>query len=143
MDKVVKMPRAQVYITQNNYKRIQSIVDAKKEDGADRTEANVSSVAAMLLDIGLRVYEFQQKKEQEEQIESAGDGNTLTDSTVLNKVLLENILKTSYASTILLQMVSNINEVKGIESFNYDNVKLQIREKLDNDLASLFNKEAE
>lgn len=137
------MPRAQVYITQNNYKRIQSIVDAKKEDGADRTEANVSSVAAMLLDIGLRVYEFQQKKEQEEQIESAGDGNTLTDSTVLNKVLLENILKTSYASTILLQMVSNINEVKGIESFNYDNVKLQIREKLDNDLASLFNKEAE
>ncbi|EIA0016345.1 relaxosome protein TraM [Salmonella enterica] len=137
------MPRAQVYITQNNYKRIQSIVDAKKEDGADRTEANVSSVAAMLLDIGLRVYEFQQKREQEEQIESAGDGNTLTDSTVLNKVLLENILKTSYASTILLQMVSNINEVKGIESFNYDNVKLQIREKLDNDLASLFNKEAE
>lgn len=137
------MPRAQVYITQNNYKRIQSIVDAKKEDGADRTEANVSSVAAMLLDIGLRVYEFQQKKEQEEEIESAGDDNTLTDSTVLNKVLLENILKTSYASTILLQMVSNINEVKGIESFNYDNVKLQIREKLDNDLASLFNKEAE
>ncbi|EPA3166671.1 relaxosome protein TraM [Yersinia enterocolitica] len=137
------MPRAQVYITQNNYKRIQSIVDAKKEDGAERTEANISSVAAMLLDIGLRVYEFQQKKEQEEQIESAGDGNTLIDSTVLNKVLLENILKTSYASTILLQMVSNINEVKGIESFNYDNVKLQIREKLDNDLASLFNKEAE
>lgn len=136
------MPRAQVYITQNNYKRIQSIVDAKKEDGADRTEANVSSVAAMLLDIGLRVYEFQQKKEQEEEIESAGDGNVLTDSAVLNKVLLENILKTSYASTILLQMVGSINEVKGIEFFNYDNVKLQIREKLDNDLASLFNKEA-
>ena len=136
------MPRAQVYITQNNYKRIQSIVDAKKEDGADRTEANVSSVAAMLLDIGLRVYEFQQKKEKEEEIESAGDGNVLTDSAVLNKVLLENILKTSYASTILLQMVGSINEVKGIEFFNYNNVKLQIREKLDNDLASLFNKEA-
>lgn len=136
------MPRAQVYITQNNYKRIQSIVDAKKEDGADRTEANVSSVAAMLLDIGLRVYEFQQKKEQEDEIESAGDGNVLTGSAVLNKVLLENILKTSYASTILLQMVGSINEVKGIEFFNYDNVKLQIREKLDNDLASLFNKEA-
>jgi len=136
------MPRAQVYITQNNYKRIQAIVDAKKEDGADRTEANVSSVAAMLLDIGLRVYEFQQKKEQEEEIESTEDFDVLTDSTVLNKVLLENILKTSYASTILLQMVGNINEVKGVESFNYDNVKLQIREKVDNDLASLLNNEA-
>lgn len=142
MDKVVEMPRAQVYITQNNYKRIQSIVDAKKEDGADRTEANVSSVSAMLLDIGLRVYEFQQKKEQEEEIESTEDFDILTDSTVLNKVLLENILKTSYASTILLQMVGNINEVKGVESFNYDNVKLQIREKVDNDLASLLNNEA-
>lgn len=136
------MPRAQVYITQNNYKRIQAIVDAKKEDGADRTEANVSSVSAMLLDIGLRVYEFQQKKEQEEEIESTEDFDVLTDSTVLNKVLLENILKTSYASTILLQMVGNINEVKGVESFNYDNVKLQIREKVDNDLASLLNNEA-
>lgn len=136
------MPRAQVYITQNNYKRIQAIVDAKKEDGADRTEANVSSVAAMLLDIGLRVYEFQQKKEQEEEIESTENFDVLTDSTVLNKVLLENILKTSYASTILLQMVGNINEVKGVESFNYDNVKLQIREKVDNDLASLLNNEA-
>jgi len=136
------MPRAQVYITQNNYKRIQAIVDAKKEDGADRTEANVSSVSAMLLDIGLRVYEFQQKREQEEEIESTEDFDVLTDSTVLNKVLLENILKTSYASTILLQMVGNINEVKGVESFNYDNIKLQIREKVDNDLASLLNNEA-
>ncbi|WP_261653646.1 relaxosome protein TraM [Erwinia mallotivora] len=135
------MPRAQVYITQNNYKRIQSIVDAKKEDGADRNEANVSSVAAMLLDIGLRVYEFQQKKEQEE-IESTEDCDVLKDSAVLNKVLLENILKTSYASTILLQMVGNINEVKGVESFSYDNIKLQIREKVDNDLASLLNNEA-
>lgn len=142
MDKVVEMPRAQVYITQNNYKRIQAIVNAKKEDGADRTEANVSSVSAMLLDIGLRVYEFQQKKEQEEEIESTENFDVLTDSTVLNKVLLENILKTSYASTILLQMVGNINEVKGVESFNYDNVKLQIREKVDNDLASLLNNEA-
>lgn len=137
------MPRAQVYITQNNYKRIQAIVDAKKEDGADRTEANVSSVAAMLLDIGLRVYEFQQKKEQEEGVEGGGEGNGDDNlgSIEINKVIMENILKTSYASTILLQMVGNINEVKGVESFNYDNVKLQIREKVDNDLASLLNNE--
>lgn len=142
MDKVVEMPRAQVYITQNNYKRIQAIVDAKKEDGADRTEANVSSVAAMLLDIGLRVYEFQQKKEQEEEIENAEDRNILTDSTIFNKVLLENILKTSYASTILLQMVGNINEVKAVESFNFDKIKSLIRDQVGKDLASLLNNEA-
>ncbi|AXF79096.1 hypothetical protein SY86_25915 [Erwinia tracheiphila] len=139
MDKVVEMPRAQVYITQNNYKRIQSIVDAKKEDGADRTEANVSSVAAMLLDIGLRVYEFQQKKEQEGEIDSIQENNDLPDPLMFNKVLLENILKASYASTTLLQMIGNLDEVKNIDSFNYENVKVQIRDKIDSQLTKIFS----
>ncbi|EAC0381499.1 hypothetical protein QF20_004709 [Salmonella enterica subsp. enterica] len=141
MDKVVKMPRAQVYITQNNYKRIQSIVDAKKEDGADRTEANVSSVAAMLLDIGLRVYEFQQKKEQEGEVDSIQESNDLPDPLMFNKILLENILKASYASTTLLQMIGNLDEVKNIDSFNYENVKVQIRDKIDDQLTKVFSKD--
>ncbi|EHX1089709.1 relaxosome protein TraM [Hafnia paralvei] len=135
------MPRAQVYITQNNYKRIQSIVDAKKEDGADRTEANVSSVAAMLLDIGLRVYEFQQKKEQEGEVDSIQESNDLPDPLMFNKVLLENILKASYASTTLLQMIGNLDEVKNIDSFNYENVKVQIRDKIDDQLIKVFSKD--
>lgn len=142
MDKVVKMPRAQVYITQNNYKRIQSIVDAKKEDGADRTEANVSSVAAMLLDIGLRVYEFQQKKEQEEGVDGGREGNEDDNlgSIEINKVIMENILKTSYASTILLQMIGSIDEVKNIGSFSFENIKSQIREKTNDELNKIMLK---
>lgn len=141
MDKVVEMPRAQVYITQNNYKRIQAIVDAKKEDGADRTEANVSSVAAMLLDIGLRVYEFQQKKEQEEGVDGGGEGNEDDNlgSIEINKVIMENILKTSYASTILLQMIGSIDEVKNIESFSFENIKSQIREKTNEELNKIMS----
>lgn len=137
------MPRAQVYITQNNYKRIQSIVDAKKEDGADRTEANVSSVAAMLLDIGLRVYDFQQqKKEQEDGVDGGGKGNGDDNlgSLEINKLIMENILKTSYASTILLQMIGNIDEVRNIESFNFTEIKSQIREKINEDLHKILSK---
>ncbi|WP_061770897.1 relaxosome protein TraM [Serratia symbiotica] len=67
------MPRAQVYISKNTYKRIRLIVNEKKDDGADRTEANISSVAAMLLDIGLRVYEFQRKKELGDDLEDIDD----------------------------------------------------------------------
>ncbi|MGK0706698.1 relaxosome protein TraM [Yokenella regensburgei] len=136
------MPRAQVYITQNNYKRIQAIVDAKKEDGADRTEANVSSVAAMLLDIGLRVFEFQQKKEQEEGIDGGGEGNGDDNlgSIEINKVIMENILKTSYASTILLQMIGNVDEVKNIESFNFENIKSLIGEKTNKAMHKIMNK---
>lgn len=136
------MPRAQVYITQNNYKRIQSIVDAKKEDGADRTEANVSSVAAMLLDIGLRVYEFQQKKEQEESVDGGGgiNGDYNLGSIEINKVIMENILKTSYASTILIQMIGSIDEVKNIESFSFENIRHQIIEKTNKELNKIVSK---
>ncbi|HEI6740019.1 TPA: relaxosome protein TraM [Yersinia enterocolitica] len=133
------MPRAQVYITQNNYKRIQSIVDAKKEDGADRTEANVSSVAAMLLDIGLRVYEFQQKEEQEGEIGKPEDNKNFSDMINFNKILLENILKASYASTTLLQMIGELEEIKNINVFSYDNVRAQIRDKVDDQLTKIFN----
>jgi len=133
------MPRAQVYITQNNYKRIQSIVDAKKEDGADRTEANISSVAAMLLDIGLRVYEFQQKKEQEGEVDITQENDDLPDPLMFNKILLENILKASYASTTLLQMIENLDEVKNRDSFSYENVKVQIRDKIDDQLTKVFS----
>lgn len=136
MDKVVKMPRAQVYITQNNYKRIQSIVDAKKEDGADRTEANVSSVAAMLLDIGLRVYEFQQKKEQEG---DSGENHGVLSSIDLDKTLIENVLKTSYATTVLLQMVSVIKDVKEVREFSdYINIKNKIRDETDIKMNEMF-----
>ena len=130
------MPRAQVYITQNNYKRIQSIVDAKKEDGADRTEANVSSVAAMLLDIGLRVYEFQQKKENE----LSEENNELPERypEVVNKAIVENILKATISTTILLQMVGEIKEVKDIKEFSYEKLKGNISEKVDKKLIEIF-----
>lgn len=135
------MPRAQVYISQNNYKRIQSIVDEKKEDGADRTEANISSVAAMLLDIGLRVYEFQKKKEQNDEIEKNEACANSSDMRVFDRIMLENILRASYASTIILQMVGEMEELKGTESFNYDKVKSQIRSRIHEQMDKIFGEE--
>ncbi|MGX5056343.1 relaxosome protein TraM [Enterobacter asburiae] len=130
------MPRAQVYISQNNYKRIQSIVDAKKEDGADRTEANISSVAAMLLDIGLRVYEFQQKKELEG---NSGENHEVLNSIDVDKTLMENVLKTGYAITVLLQMVSAIKDVKEVREFSdYINVKNRIRDETNSKMNEIF-----
>ncbi|MBF1996543.1 hypothetical protein HW114_14300 [Serratia symbiotica] len=136
------MPRAQVYISKNTYKRIQLIVNEKKDDGADRTEANISSVAAMLLDIGLRVYEFQRKKELGGDLEDI-DGkydNGIPEPEGFNKMLMDNVLKTACASTILLQMVGNINEVKEMGLFNYDDMKERIKEKTNDKLEALSKK---
>jgi hypothetical protein len=136
------MPRAQVYITQNNYKRIQDIVDAKKDDGADRTEANISSVAAMLLDVGLRVYEFQQKKEQDDASlnENSGDDGGMPEQRELNKIMLENVLKASYASTIILQMMGVFDEVKRVDAFNFMNVREEIKNSVNVKLNDVFHK---
>lgn len=136
-DKVIKMPRAQVYIKQNNYKIIQSIVDAKKEEGA-RTETNVSSVAAMLLDIGLRVYKLQQKKDQEEDTRMNGN-NEISDMMEFNKILIENAIKKTYASTLLLQMVDTIKDVKEIEFFSYNNLKNDIKNKSEKKIKEMFS----
>lgn len=132
------MPRTQVYVTQNSYKRIEAIVDEKKKDGADRSEANISSVAAMLLDIGLRVYEFQQKKEtQNNNVQNENDEQNLTQEK-FNRTLMENVLKTSYASTILLQMLGKIEEVEKIDSFNFEKIREDIKEKTVNQLDEIF-----
>lgn len=125
-----------MYVSTKNYKRIQAIAEAKREDGADRNETSISAICSMLLEVGLRIYEYQQKKEQEDNVESEGGHDELINSMELNKVLLENVIKTSYATTTLLQMVGSINEVKNVKSFNsYENIKTQIREKVDKDMA--------
>lgn len=67
------------------------------------------------------------------------ENNDLPDPLMFNKVLLENLLKASYASTTLLQMIGNLDEVKSIDSFNYENVKARIRDKIDEQLTKVFS----
>lgn len=83
----------------------------KKYGGANRAEANISSVAAMLLDISLRVYEFQRKKRVRSICNISMISMTMAylEPEEFNKMLMDNVLKTACASTILLQIVGNIN----------------------------------
>ncbi|CDG47117.1 hypothetical protein SCTVLC_0350 [Serratia symbiotica SCt-VLC] len=55
-------------------------------------------------------------------------------------MLMDNVLKTACASTILLQMVGNINEVKEMGLFNYDDMKERIKEKTNDKLEALSKK---
>jgi len=49
------MPRTQVYISKILIK-VHSLLSMTKYDAADKTEANISSVVAIILDLGLRVH---------------------------------------------------------------------------------------
>jgi len=133
------MPRAQVYITKDNLEKIKSIVIKERNDGADRNEANLSSVAAMLLDIGLQVYEFKHRNEHIDECDESENGSKAKQIVMFNKILMENVLKTSYASAIILQMIGELNEIKKINSFSFPDIKLKIRKKIDNKLNEIFD----
>lgn len=135
------MPRAQVYITKANLEKIKSIVIQERNHGADRNEANLSSVAAMLLNIGLQVYEFKHKNEVNGDCDESENGSKTKQIVMFNKTLMENVLKTSYASAIILQMIGELNEIKKINSFSFPDIKLKIRKKIDNKLNEIFDEE--
>ena len=82
------MPKIQVFVSNPVLEQINDIVNEKRTEGADRSEANVSNTSSMLIELGLRVYKLQRDKTESgfSQLE-------------FNKVMLENMMKTSFILT--------------------------------------------
>ncbi|MDQ0431159.1 hypothetical protein ABIC12_002862 [Pantoea agglomerans] len=134
------MPRAQIYITKANLEKIRSIVNLERNHGVDENEANLSSVAAMLLNLGLQVYEFQQRKKQNGENDQP-ENDDAKKVAMFNRILMENVLKTSYASAAILQMVGELDELKNKNSYGFHDLKSMIRRKTENKLSEIFDEE--
>lgn len=134
------MPRAQIYITKANLEKIRSIVNHERNHGADENEANLSSVAAMLLNLGLQVYEFQQRKKQDGENDQP-ENDDAKKVAMFNRILMENVLKTSYASATILQIVGELDEFKHKNSYSFSDLKSMIRRKTENKLNEIFDDE--
>lgn len=134
------MPRAQIYITKANLEKIRSIVNHERNHGVDENEANLSSVAAMLLNLGLQVYEFQQRKKQNGENDQP-ENDDAKKVAMFNRILMENVLKTSYASAAILQMVGELDEFKNKNSYGFHDLKSMIRRKTENKLSEIFDEE--
>jgi len=134
------MPRAQIYITKANLEKIRSIVNHERNHGVDENEANLSSVAAMLLNLGLQVYEFQQRKKQNGENDQP-ENDDAKKVAMFNRILMENVLKTSYASAAILQMVGELDELKNKNSYGFHDLKSMIRRKTENKLSEIFDEE--
>ncbi|WP_071591423.1 relaxosome protein TraM [Serratia marcescens] len=81
------MAKVQVYVSDETYKEIeQQLLTHRGEQGRNES---LSSFSSMLLELGLRVY-----KAQRETVDNPFDQQTF------NKVLLENMLLTSYTVSI-------------------------------------------
>ncbi|HGJ5864610.1 relaxosome protein TraM, partial [Arsenophonus nasoniae] len=53
------MPRLQTFVSHEILSSISDLVEKRRQEGATEKEVNVSSIGAMLIELGLRVYKAQ------------------------------------------------------------------------------------
>lgn len=111
------MARVQAYASDEVAEKIQMIVEKRKAEGAKEKDVSFSSVASMLLELGLRVYEAQMQRKE-----------SGFNQTEFNKVLLENVLKTQFAISKVLAMESLSPHIKGDERFDFKSMVMNIKD---------------
>ncbi|PVZ84149.1 conjugal transfer protein TraM [Serratia sp. S1B] len=102
------MAKVQAYVSNEVAAKINAIVERRKADGAKEVDVSHSAVAAMLLELGLRVYEAQMERK-------ANPFNQME----YNKIVLENILKSQFTLSKLLGMASVSHNLEGSTNFVY------------------------
>jgi hypothetical protein len=82
--------------------KLSDIVNIKRSEGASKDEANISNTTAMIIELGIRVYELQHERKENgfSQIE-------------FNKILLENVVKSNLVCQKLLAINTQNIEVTG------------------------------
>ena len=88
------MAKIQVYVNDNVSEKINAIAVQRRAEGAKEKDICYSSIASMLLELGLRVYEAQLERKE-----------SGFNQMAFNKALLESVIKTQFS----------VNKVLGIE----------------------------
>lgn len=111
------MARVQAYPSDEVVAKISAIVDRRRAEGAKEKDISFSSVATMLLELGLRVYEAQMERKE-----------SSFNQTEFNKVLLENVIKTQFTISKVLAMDSLSPHIIGDERFDFKSMVMNIRD---------------
>lgn len=88
------MAKIRVYVNDNVSEKINAIAVQRRAEGAKEKDISYSSIASMLLELGLRVYEAQLERKE-----------SGFNQMAFNKALLESVIKTQFS----------VNKVMGIE----------------------------
>jgi hypothetical protein len=101
------MPRIQTFVSNDIEMKLSNIVNIKRSEGASKDEANISNTTAMIIELGIRVYELQHERREGgfSQIE-------------FNKILLENVVKSNLVCQKLLAINTQNSEVKEQEALS-------------------------
>ncbi|HHT0062097.1 TPA: conjugal transfer relaxosome DNA-binding protein TraM [Raoultella planticola] len=111
------MARVQAYASDEVAEKINAIVEMRKAEGAKDKDVSFSSVASMLLELGLRVYEAQMERKE-----------SGFNQAEFNKMLLENVIKTQFSISKVLAMESLSPHIQGDERFDFKSMVMNIRD---------------
>lgn len=111
------MARVQAYASDEVAEKINAIVEKRKAEGAKDKDVSFSSVASMLLELGLRVYEAQMERKE-----------SGFNQAEFNKILLENVIKTQFSISKVLAMESLSPHIQGDERFDFKSMVMNIRD---------------
>lgn len=126
------MAKIQVYVNENVSEKINAIAAQRRVEGAKEKDVSYSSIASMLLELGLRVYEAQMERKE-----------SAFNQAEFNKVLLECVVKTQSTVAKILGIESLSPHVSGNPKFEYANMVEDIREKVSSEMERFFPKNDE
>ncbi|EOY4806580.1 conjugal transfer relaxosome DNA-binding protein TraM [Escherichia coli] len=126
------MAKIQVYVNENVSEKINAIAAQRRAEGAKEKDVSYSSIASMLLELGLRVYEAQMERKE-----------SAFNQTEFNKLLLECVVKTQSSVAKILGIESLSPHVAGNPKFEYANMVEDIREKVSSEMERFFPKNDE
>ena len=123
------MAKIQVYVNDHVYEKINAIAVQRRAEGAKEKDVSYSSIASMLLELGLRVYEAQMERKE-----------SAFNQAEFNKLLLECVVKTQSTVAKILGIESLSPHVSGNPKFEYANMVEDIREKVSVEMERFFPK---
>ncbi|ELC8790416.1 relaxosome protein TraM [Salmonella enterica] len=124
------MAKIQVYVNENVSEKINAIAVQRRAEGAKEKDVSYSSIASMLLELGLRVYEAQMERKE-----------SAFNQTEFNRLLLECVVKTQSSVAKILGIESFSPHVAGNPKFEYANMVEDIKEKVSFEMNRFFPKD--
>lgn len=126
------MARVQVYVSDEVSEKIRVIAEKRRAEGARDKDVSFSSIASMLVELGLRVYEAQMERKE-----------SSFNQALYNKTILENVMKTQFIVSKLLAMESLSPHLAGNEKFDFRDMVTCIREDVQQIVEKFFPQEEE
>lgn len=126
------MAKIQVYVNDNVAEKINAIAVQRRAEGSKEKDISYSSIASMLLELGLRVYEAQMERKE-----------SGFNQMAFNRALLESMVKTQFTVNKVLGIECLSPHVNGNPKWEWSGLIENIRDDVSAVMEKFFPNESE